>query len=81
MLCSGVPILLHSPKDSYLSQIARKEGFAYVVDEEDVGALAEAIDILLEDKVLQQELVEKAILFANSRDSKKWAAAFKKYVD
>lgn len=79
--CSGVPILIHAPKDSYLSQIARQEGFAYVVDEEDQEALMEGINRLLEDKELQKQLTDNALRFAKSRDSKHWSAIFKSALD
>ena len=53
-LCSGRPILVHSPSDSYLAWLARREGFALVVDRPDVADLAEAIDRLVEDRNLQK---------------------------
>jgi glycosyltransferase involved in cell wall biosynthesis len=51
--CSGRPILVHAPADSYLATIARKHNWAYVVDEPDVSALAEGIDQLIGDHALQ----------------------------
>lgn len=80
-VCSGVPILLHSPEDSYLTYIARKEGFAYIVDQEDPAALKAAVERLLEDDLLRNSLVQKAFEFAKSRDSRKWAQILKTNLD
>ena len=74
--CSGRPILVHSPPDSYLTWLARREGFALVVDRPDVDELAAAIDRLARDKDLQAELVSRALAFVRTRDSKAWAEKF-----
>lgn len=80
-VCSGVPILLHSPEDSYLTYIARKEGFAFIVDQADEDALSKGIERLLDDTELRASLVQKAFEFARSRDSEKWAARLKSSLD
>ncbi len=72
-LRSGRPILVHSPADSYLAWLARREGFALVVDRPDVAELAAAIDRLTEDVDLQDKLVRKALAFVRTRDSRIWA--------
>jgi len=72
-LCSGRPILVHSPADSYLTFLARREGFGLVVDRPDAQELAAAIDRLVTDSSLQQGLVARALEFARKRDGKKWA--------
>jgi len=72
-LCSGRPILVHAPPDCYLSWLAKKEGFALVVDRPDIDELSRAIDRLVGDEQLQRELVAKAFAFANTRDSHIWA--------
>ncbi len=72
-LCSGRPILVHSPADSYLTFLARREGFGLVVDQPDAQELAAAIDRLAADSSLQQELVARALEFARKRDGKMWA--------
>jgi glycosyltransferase involved in cell wall biosynthesis len=72
-LCSGRPILVHAPADCYLTWLARKEGFALVVDRPDTDELAAAIDRLVADRELQEELVAKALAFVNTRDSRQWA--------
>ena len=59
-LCSGRPILVHAPADCYLTWLAKKEGFALVVDHPDSGELAAAIDRLVSDGQLQRELAAKA---------------------
>ena len=72
-LRSGRPILVHSPADSYLTWLAKKEGFALVVDRPDVEELAAAIDRLVADRRLQEDLVAKALKFVRTRDSRLWA--------
>jgi glycosyltransferase involved in cell wall biosynthesis len=72
-LCSGRPILVHAPADCYLTWLAKKEGFALVVDRPETGELAAAIDRLVADRQLQEELVAKALQFVNTRDSRPWA--------
>jgi hypothetical protein len=72
-LRSGRPILVHSPADSYLSYLARREGFGLVVDDPNVDALADGIDRLHADANLQRSLVENAQRFARSRDARVWS--------
>jgi len=72
-LRSGRPILVHSPADSYLTWLARREGFALVVDRPDVRELADAVDRLIEDQELQGRLVERALGFVKTRDGRIWA--------
>ncbi len=75
-LCSGRPILVHSPPDSYLTWLAKREGFALVVDRPDAGELAAAIDRLAGDRRLQEQLVLCALKFVRTRDARTWAARF-----
>ena len=72
-LKSGRPILVHSPADSYLSYLARREGFALVVDKPDAAALSAAVDELAVNRELQSRLVDNALRFARSRESGVWA--------
>ncbi|MGE0821944.1 MAG: glycosyltransferase family 4 protein [Candidatus Binatia bacterium] len=72
-LCTGKPILVHSPADSYLSMLAAREGFALVVDQPDPYALAAGIHSILKDSQLQAHLVTRALAFVKTRDSKVWA--------
>ena len=72
-LSSGRPILVHAPADCYLSWLAKKEGFALVVDRPDAQELAAAIDRLVADRQLQEDLVAKALRFVSTRDSRPWA--------
>ncbi len=72
-LRSGRPILVHAPADSYLTWLAKKEGFALVVDRPDIEELAAAIDRLAADRRLQEDLVAKALKFVRTRDSRPWA--------
>ena len=70
------PILVHSPKGSYLTESARKHGYGLIVDTPDASALRNAVVRLLEDKALQRALVAKGVAFARSRDSRVWAQRF-----
>ena len=72
-LCSGRPILVHAPADCYLTWLAKKEGFALVVDRPDTEELAAAIDRLVADTQLQEELVTRALKFVDTRGSRQWA--------
>jgi glycosyltransferase involved in cell wall biosynthesis len=75
-LVSGRPILIHSPSDSYLNYLARREGFALIVERPDPFELAVAIDKLLRDHNLQRQLVANAFRFAETRRSDRWANYF-----
>lgn len=55
-LQSGRPILVHAPASSFLSQYARERGFALVVDVENIDQLRNAIETLIKDKALQENL-------------------------
>lgn len=71
-LCSGTPILVHSPSNSYLSDLCRNEGFGVLVEEPDVDQLASAIIKLLDSEELRRTSVERAIALAHKRDSRHW---------
>jgi glycosyltransferase involved in cell wall biosynthesis len=79
-LCSGRPILVHSPADSYLSHIARQEGYALVVDKPDQNALRDAVSRLLEDTDLQHQLVDNAIAYAKSISSRRWSKKLQEHL-
>src|SRR5205807_8748009 len=66
-LVSGVPILVHAPSDSYISQDAHRLGWGFVVDRSDARFIAEAIGRLLADDQLRQRLVANAFDVANAR--------------
>jgi glycosyltransferase involved in cell wall biosynthesis len=72
-LSSGTPILVHSPEDSYLTWLAKKEGFAMVVDTTDVKQLSSAIRQILTDNQLRTTLSNNSKKFAKSRSSKTWS--------
>ena len=59
-LAVGKPILVHAPACAYISQYARKEGFGLVVDTFNPTDLQKAIQRLLSDQGLRQELVRNA---------------------
>jgi len=59
-LVSGRPILIHAPKGSYITEYAKKQKFALVVDEESIDKLKEAIKRLIFDKALVKQLINNA---------------------
>jgi glycosyltransferase involved in cell wall biosynthesis len=60
-LASGRPILIHAPPYSYISQYARENSFALVVDVEDTQVLREALLRLLQDVRYSKKLVRNAL--------------------
>lgn len=81
-LISGRPILVHAPKESYISKYARNRNFAYVVDSPDVELLKQAINALLENKDLAAELTENAWKTANlNHNDKQTGERFKNYFE
>lgn len=54
------PVLVHAPFDSFIAWYIRKYRCGLVVDKSDPTALAQAIESLLQDKELQQELGARA---------------------
>lgn len=79
-LISGRPILIHAPKDSYLSQYAKKHNFALVIDEPDIEKLKRGILELIQNQDLAKNLVENAkktaILY---HDAKKNSFEFQRF--
>ena len=67
-LASGVPILVHAPPWSWLAQLAREERVAYVVDQDDVNRLREAVRTLASDKALRSALSSRASEVATRHD-------------
>lgn len=59
-LASGRPVLVHAPKDSFVSWYFKKHRCGLVVDEEDPRVLAQAIDRLITDKKFCQEITQNA---------------------
>jgi glycosyltransferase involved in cell wall biosynthesis len=59
-LAAGRPILVHAPPDSFIATYFRRHECGLVVDRNDPGAVAEAVEKLLADKELQQRLIANA---------------------
>jgi glycosyltransferase involved in cell wall biosynthesis len=55
-LASRRPVLVHAPRDSFVSWYCREHGCGVVVDESDPARLARAIEGVLGDEALQREL-------------------------
>ncbi len=72
-LVSGVPILVHAPRDSQLSRWAREHGWGLVIDEEDDDALRAGASRLLTDEDLRASLVAKAFDFVAQRNARTWS--------
>lgn len=60
-LAAGRPVLVHAPAEAFLTRYAEERGFAEVVKEPDVGALAEAIARLASDDPRGAALVERGL--------------------
>jgi len=72
-VCSGTPILVHSPEDSYLTYVAKKHHFGLLIEEENISRLKEGILLILKNNSLKEELTKNAISFAKQRDSVYWS--------
>jgi glycosyltransferase involved in cell wall biosynthesis len=59
-LAAGGPILVHAPAGSFVSEYCRRHDCARVVDQADVGRLAEAIEELASDESLRARLIRNA---------------------
>ena len=78
---SGRPILVHAPRESSSARAARAAGWGEVVDEADAGALAAAIDALLDDPARCARLVEAARAEARRRAAPEVARALRAELD
>jgi glycosyltransferase involved in cell wall biosynthesis len=65
-LASKKPILVHAPKNSFVSWYFKKYNCGLVVDEESPELLAQAIERLLTDKNFCQEITQNAYIRATS---------------
>jgi glycosyltransferase involved in cell wall biosynthesis len=60
-LASRRPVLVHAPRDSFISWYLRKHECGVVVDEDDPARLAEGIELILSDDRLCQRLIANAL--------------------
>jgi glycosyltransferase involved in cell wall biosynthesis len=66
-LASGVPTLVHAPAYSSIAQLARREGWGLVVDQQSPDAMAHAIQQIMTDAELRSTLHQKALQVAHAR--------------
>jgi glycosyltransferase involved in cell wall biosynthesis len=59
-LASGRPMLIHAPPYAYVSEYAKREEFAEVVDEENIDKLSESVRKLIFDVQYSRRLIENA---------------------
>ena len=59
-LASRRPVLVHAPRDSFISWYFRKHECGVVVDEDDPARLAQGIELILSDAQLCQRLIANA---------------------
>lgn len=71
-LCSGRPLLVHSPADSYLSHLCINKEFGMLVDQPDVELLTKSLEELLTNEAQQEFYVNNAIALAKERRSEIW---------
>ena len=60
LLLSGKPILVHSPKDSFLNSFIEEHQCAHLVDIPETRSILEGLERIINDTQYQQELVEHA---------------------
>lgn len=60
-LICGKPILMHGPRESFITQFMIQNNCAYVVSEPDPLKISEAIDALISSESLRKELVTNAL--------------------
>lgn len=60
-LAARRPVLVHAPRDSFISWYFRKHECGLVVDEDDPARLANGIELILSDAQLCQRLIANAI--------------------
>jgi len=76
-LISNRPILIHAPSSTFLTQYAKKNDFAFVVDEENIEKLKSAIETLLFNKMFTRRIIENAkITFFKNHDANQNALLF-----
>jgi glycosyltransferase involved in cell wall biosynthesis len=61
-LASGRPILVHAPKDSFVSWYFKKNNCGVVVDKEDLSELKKAIKKIVNDNNFREIIVQNALL-------------------
>lgn len=78
-LISNRPILIHAPSSAFLAKYAKKNNFAYVVDEENIEKLKNAIKMLLFNKTSTKQIIENAKnTFFKNHDANRNALMFQK---
>lgn len=80
-LAAGTPIIVHAPEDAYISWYARKYGWGLVVDKPEPKLLREAIQNLLQDKVLAARLVESGLSTVRMHDESLVVGILKSHLD
>jgi len=76
-LASGRPILVHAPKDAYVTWYARNKGWGAIVDEPDLDKLHRMVIKMFKDEDYCKELIKKANQTAQLHDSRIVAHTFK----
>jgi glycosyltransferase involved in cell wall biosynthesis len=67
-LASGRPMFVHAPANTWVAQFTSARQAGVVVDQDDVSAVASALDDLLGDPVLQRRLAKEALKAAREFD-------------
>ena len=79
-LVSGRPIIIHAPRQSYISWYARTRNFAYVVDKDDVEFLEQGLQTLLSSSSLCRTFTQNAWKTAlENHNAQKNAAEFQSF--
>ena len=59
-MAAGTPILVYAPEGTALSKYANREGWGYVVLQNNMNALADAIKALYSDESLRRKIGTRA---------------------
>ena len=79
-LASGVPILVHAPRESYIAQYFKKNKCGLVVDKNDLGELKNAIDRLIYNVDLRNYFIQNAKKALEHHDAKKVSKILQNYL-
>jgi glycosyltransferase involved in cell wall biosynthesis len=77
-LASGRPVLTYAPRGSATAEYARTRGWSLLVDERDPAAIRRALELLMADKALREDMGSRARQCAEERhDARRVRAQFK----
>ena len=79
-LVAGVPILVHAPSYSYICKNAREKGWGMVVDSLDYDQLRTAVERLMIDQKLRDQLIQNAQQTIQSHNAQNLSRRLQEYL-